>query len=104
MPGSSTLCSRPIRFPYSKQVNRAKRISRPLYYVVASLAVLPANLADNTGAFRLNPQFIWAGMGGSKADARQAQLFGIGLLGLALAAVCSPGGGSCATSNSTAIH
>lgn len=36
----------------------------PLYYVIAALAILPADLADPTGAFQPNPRFIWAEQGG----------------------------------------
>lgn len=41
----------------------------PLYYAVAALAASPADLKDQTGKFRPNPQFIWAGRGGSDASA-----------------------------------
>ena len=41
----------------------------PLYYAVAALAALPADLADHTGAFTLNPRFMWAGgVSGDGAD------------------------------------
>jgi 4-amino-4-deoxy-L-arabinose transferase-like glycosyltransferase len=35
----------------------------PLYYVLAALAALPADIDDPTTAFRPNPDFIWAGQG-----------------------------------------
>ena len=41
----------------------------PLYYAVAALAALPADLADHTGAFTLNPSFMWAGQGGFDVNA-----------------------------------
>jgi 4-amino-4-deoxy-L-arabinose transferase-like glycosyltransferase len=33
----------------------------PLYYLIASLFAVPANLEVSAGAFRPNPNFIWAG-------------------------------------------
>ncbi len=41
----------------------------PLYYLLAALAAAPADLTDDTGAFRLNPQFQWAGGGGKEPNA-----------------------------------
>jgi len=36
----------------------------PLYYAIAALAAAPADLKNQTGAFRANPEFVWAGRGG----------------------------------------
>jgi hypothetical protein len=41
----------------------------PLYYLVAAIAALPADLDNPAGAFRGNPQFIWAGQGGNDVNA-----------------------------------
>jgi 4-amino-4-deoxy-L-arabinose transferase-like glycosyltransferase len=41
----------------------------PLYYALAALAALPANLNDPTGAFNPNPKFIWAMRGGYDINA-----------------------------------
>lgn len=38
----------------------------PLYYALAALASLPADLSDRSGAFRLNPRFTWAGGAGDQ--------------------------------------
>ncbi len=35
----------------------------PLYYAIAALVSLPADVADDTGAFRSNPNFKWPGKG-----------------------------------------
>jgi hypothetical protein len=43
----------------------------PLYYLAAALAVLPANLHDPSGAFRLNPRFVWADQGGNDVNISQ---------------------------------
>jgi 4-amino-4-deoxy-L-arabinose transferase-like glycosyltransferase len=40
----------------------------PLYYLIAAALSAPADLSDPTGAFRANPDFIWAGEGGSEAN------------------------------------
>lgn len=37
----------------------------PLYYVIAALSAMPADLTDSSGQFRPNPEFVWAGRGGS---------------------------------------
>lgn len=37
----------------------------PLYYVIAALFAMPADLTDLTGQFIPNPEFMWAGRGGS---------------------------------------
>ncbi len=41
----------------------------PLYYALAALATLPADLKDSTGAFNPNPKFIWAMQGGYDINA-----------------------------------
>ena len=41
----------------------------PLYYALAAIASLPANLDDPSGAFRLNPNFIWQARGGMESNA-----------------------------------
>lgn len=41
----------------------------PLYYVIAALFAMPADLTDSTGQFRPNPEFIWAGRGRSEVNA-----------------------------------
>jgi len=41
----------------------------PLYYALAALAALPADLKDPTGAFNPNPKFIWAMQGGYDINA-----------------------------------
>ena len=40
----------------------------PLYYVLATIASLPADIYGDIGAFRGNPQFIWAGQGGNDVN------------------------------------
>jgi hypothetical protein len=69
----------PGHFAYAEHLLRARALpvqSRaapsaahqpPLYYALAALAMAPADLADPTGQFRLNPRFIWAG--GSEVNA-----------------------------------
>ena len=41
----------------------------PLYYLIAGIISAPADINDPTGAFRANPDFIWAGQGGSDVNA-----------------------------------
>lgn len=41
----------------------------PLYYVIAALFALPADLTDSTGQFTLNPEFMLSGRGGSDINA-----------------------------------
>ena len=41
----------------------------PLYYVLATIASLPADISGNVGAFRGNSQFVWAGQGGNEVNA-----------------------------------
>jgi hypothetical protein len=41
----------------------------PLYYLIAALIASPADLGDQTGVFRPNPEFIWAGRGGNEVNA-----------------------------------
>lgn len=41
----------------------------PLYYMIAALMAAPANLEDQTGHFRSNPAFMWAGRGGYDVNA-----------------------------------
>ena len=41
----------------------------PLYYLIAGIISAPADINDRTGAFRANPDFIWAGQGGSDVNA-----------------------------------
>ncbi|MBM4419049.1 MAG: DUF2142 domain-containing protein [Chloroflexi bacterium] len=41
----------------------------PLYYALAALAILPADLSDTSGALRPNPRFVWAGNGGTEINA-----------------------------------
>lgn len=40
----------------------------PLYYMIVALAIMPADLADPTGAFQPNPRFMWAEQGGHDAN------------------------------------
>ena len=40
----------------------------PLYYLIAGLISAPADINDPTGTFRPNPDFMWAGSGGSDVD------------------------------------
>ena len=40
----------------------------PLYYLIASIISAPADVNDPTGAFQANPDFIWAGQGGSDVN------------------------------------
>ena len=40
----------------------------PLYYLLATLATLPVNIWGDQGTFRSNPNFIWAGRGGSDVN------------------------------------
>jgi 4-amino-4-deoxy-L-arabinose transferase-like glycosyltransferase len=40
----------------------------PLYYVLAAIATLPADLNDPAGAFNINPNFIWQGRGGMESN------------------------------------
>ena len=40
----------------------------PLYYALAALLASPADLADATGGFRLNPRFMFAGHGGKDVN------------------------------------
>lgn len=41
----------------------------PLYYLVAAVATLPAEISGAIGAFRSNPDFIWARQGGYDINA-----------------------------------
>jgi 4-amino-4-deoxy-L-arabinose transferase-like glycosyltransferase len=41
----------------------------PLYYLIAGIISAPADINNPTGAFRTNPDFIWAGQGGSDVNA-----------------------------------
>ena len=41
----------------------------PLYYLVTAVATLPADISGAIGAFRPNPNFIWAGQGGYDINA-----------------------------------
>jgi len=41
----------------------------PLYYAVAALLAAPADMQDQTGVFKPNPDFIWAGRGGTDPNA-----------------------------------
>ena len=41
----------------------------PLYYLLAGLATLPANLGSTVGGFRANSHFLWAGHGGTEINA-----------------------------------
>jgi 4-amino-4-deoxy-L-arabinose transferase-like glycosyltransferase len=41
----------------------------PLYYALAAIMMLPADLNDPSGAFKLNPNFIWQGHGGMESNA-----------------------------------
>ncbi|MBX3052260.1 MAG: glycosyltransferase family 39 protein [Caldilineaceae bacterium] len=41
----------------------------PLYYALAALVTLPVDTNDTTGARMPNPNFIWAGLGGSEPNA-----------------------------------
>ena len=41
----------------------------PLYYLIAAIVSAPADINDPTGAFRANPDFMWAGSGGSDVNA-----------------------------------
>ncbi len=40
----------------------------PLYYIIAALAAMPADLDDFTGSFTPNPRFIWARQGGDEVN------------------------------------
>ena len=40
----------------------------PLYYLIAGIVSAPADVNDPTGAFQANPDFIWAGQGGSDVN------------------------------------
>ena len=40
----------------------------PLYYVLAAVAAMPADLEDPTGALNPNSDFIWAGQGGNDVN------------------------------------
>jgi hypothetical protein len=40
----------------------------PLYYLIAAIISAPADMNDPTGAFRANPDFMWAGSGGSDVN------------------------------------
>ncbi len=66
----------------------------PLYYALAALAALPADLKDPTGAYSPNPKFIWAMRGGYDINASlhgSAETFPFRgqSLALHLARVCS---------------
>ncbi len=41
----------------------------PLYYAIAALFAVPADLEDPTGRFIPNPEFMWAGRGGNDINA-----------------------------------
>lgn len=41
----------------------------PLYYMVAALFTLPANVSTSVGAFRPNPDFVWRNEGGTDSNA-----------------------------------
>lgn len=41
----------------------------PLYYAMAAVGAIPADLNDPTGTFRLNPHFMWAGEDGNEVNA-----------------------------------
>ena len=41
----------------------------PLYYLIAGFISAPADTNNPTGAFRANPDFMWAGSGGSDVNA-----------------------------------
>jgi len=43
----------------------------PLYYALAAIPASFADLGDRTGAFRVNPDFVWAGQGGDAANIAQ---------------------------------
>jgi 4-amino-4-deoxy-L-arabinose transferase-like glycosyltransferase len=70
----------------------------PLYYALAAIVMLPADLNDPAGAFRINPNFIWQGHGGMESNVsfhNTAETFpytGIALavhLGRALSILCA---------------
>jgi 4-amino-4-deoxy-L-arabinose transferase-like glycosyltransferase len=41
----------------------------PLYYLIAAIVALPANVDDPTGAWRSNQLFMWTGLGGQQKNA-----------------------------------
>ncbi len=57
------------RLPEQRPGELGEAHQPPLYYLLAALAVLPADLRDPSGAFRPNPHFIWAGQGGTEITA-----------------------------------
>jgi 4-amino-4-deoxy-L-arabinose transferase-like glycosyltransferase len=40
----------------------------PLYYLIAAIISAPADINDPTGTIRANPEFMWAGSGGSDVN------------------------------------
>jgi 4-amino-4-deoxy-L-arabinose transferase-like glycosyltransferase len=56
-------------FPVDHRGDLGESHQPPLYYLLAAIATLPANLADPTGGFLSSPQFMWAGNGGTQINA-----------------------------------
>lgn len=66
------------RLPVQRVGDLSEAHQPPLYYAIAALFALPANLDNPTGHFVLNPQFMWAGQGGGDVNAglhRSAETF-----------------------------